>query len=427
MTLPNDLTSRFDGELWICPIQYGIVCKGGGGSAPPSVDPVALANAQTASNIQTATTQSKLNNVNTYSPLGSSTFSFDPSSGQYSLNQNLTPGQVDTFNSQFGDILNVLGKVPTYTGAGENAIASANKVGLSASPFFNPNVSPVQQTVAGAGPIQRSVATDFPAQVQAAQNAAYRGQAQYLDPQFAQARSDLAQQLADQGIGVNTDAYTRATGNLGRQQQQAYQGASDAAVAAGNEEQARLFGEALGAGQFSNQGQQQQFGQNLTGAQFGNQAQGQQYGENLQTYQAPFSTAAMLTGIGTQDFGAGLSALSAPSTQGWAGQIPTFGGSPTVVSPSNVVGAQQVATNADAARFNAQNTLNNQFFNGLGSLGSVLGGTSGLFGGGGLLGGLFGGAGGAATQSAGLFGGLGSLFGGGAGLSEVGPALPFFF
>lgn len=380
MSLPNDLTTRFDAELWICPVQYGIVCKGGGASAPPPVDPVALAKAQTDSNIATAQTQSKLNNVNTYSPLGSSTFWYNPETGQYNLNQNLTPWTGKVFGAQVDTIPNLLEQGRLFTQNGVNASNAAGNATNYINPAFN----------SGAGPIQRNVPTDFPAQVQAAQDAAYRSQTQYLDPQFSQARSNLAQQLADQGIGINNAAYDRATGNLARQQQQAYQGAQNAAVTAGNEEQARLFAEGLGAGQFSNQAQQQGFGQDLT------------------RWQAPINAATALSGIGAQNFGTGLSSLSAPSTLGWAGQLPTFGGSPTAIAPSNVVGAQQVASQAAQNQFAAQNTLNNQLFNGLGSLGSVLGGAnglfgaSGLFGGGGLLSGLFSGGGGAAS-------GLGSV------------------
>lgn len=612
---PDRLVSQFDAEVWICPIQYGILAKGGGGStsAPPSVDPIALANAQTQTNLETATRQSQLNNVNTTSPFGETLFSLDPNTNQWSLNQNLSPELQQLFGTQqnaaqqqalaaqqglsqgsgFGSLgysladsgANALGFIsPSGFQAGplqimgpegsiQDRIDASNVRGLQQSLDLgsggiqpgvdlssagniqkNLNLSgagniqqgvdfsgagPVQKNLdlSGAGNVQGTVGTDFANQVQQAQNAAYGAQTQYLDPQFSQARSDLAQQLADQGIGINNAAYTRATGDLSRQQQQAYQGAQDAAVAAGNQEQAQLFGESLGAGQFANtaqaqraaqlaaqgqftnaaqlqnvqqllnqgqfantaqaqgaqqlqnqglfanaaqlqgvqqtlnqgqftnaaqaqaanelaqqgqfynqsalgteqqaliqqqaqnQAQQQGYGQNLTNAQINNQAQNQQFTQNQQLWQDPLTYFNALTGAGNQNFGNSLSALQGLQPNlSWAGQLPTFGGSPTTVSPTNVVGAGQVANQAALNRFNAQNTLNNQLFNGLGSLGSVLGGGTGTGGGG--LGGLFGGAQSLFGGGGGFGGGdFGGLLGGGAlatGLTDAGTAGGFF-
>lgn len=655
-----EFKSRLDLDCWICPTQYGIVAKSsGGGGAPPAVDPVALANAQMSANIGTATAQSKLNNVNTTSPLGTTGFSFDPDTGRWTLNQapnaqtqaiidpqlqaaatqaqafSPAVGQAQQFGGagtsllaqllqaiptnqgntlQAGPIQSSLGSVGPY----QTSVADVNPVQSSldlstpghalSSAFGSPsqNVqygiggqapiqsaldlstpghplsssiatpsqdiqygfgsgSPIQGQVSNGSPIQNRVGfqdevnTNFGDLSRQAQDAAYRTQAQYLDPQFKQQQADLEQRLADQGIGVNTDAYSRATGDFARARQGAYQSAQDAAVAAGNAEQNQLFGQSLAAGQFgnqarlaggqftnaaqqqgqqqllqqgqfantaqqqrfaedtaraqlanqaqqqqfgqsaqqtqvanaaqlqaaqeaaqqgafanaaqqqgfgqglnlatlANQAQQQEFGQLAQGgafanaaqlqaaqeaaqqAQFGNQAQQQQYtqalgrgefgnqgqllaqqqlaqqgafanaaqqqgfGQAQQQFQNPLAYLGALSGAANQNFGTSLSGISGLSPQfGWAGNLPTFGGSPTSVSPANVVGAQQIASQAAQNRFADANTLNNQMFNGLGSLGSSLfgGGSSG--GTGGLLGGLFG--------SSGL---LGGLFSGGA-------------
>ena len=60
--------------------------KGGKGAnqAQQSVNPMQLASAQTQSNVSTAQTQAALNNINTYSPYGSSVYtpSVDPTTGQ---------------------------------------------------------------------------------------------------------------------------------------------------------------------------------------------------------------------------------------------------------------------------------------------------------------------------------------------------------
>lgn len=484
--MPPDTGSQFTPEVWICTIQYGIVAKSGNSgssSPPPSVDPVALANAQTQSNIASATNQSLLNNVNTESPLGSSLFSFDPATGRWGLNQSLNPQTQALLNAQLGASTGQATALsPLIAQAQQFGQSGAGLLGMNAAPTSNGSSLPgyysgqptvnlqnsinlqselpnLQKSVnlkselptlqnsvnlQGSLDLQHSLDTNFGPQVQKAQDAAYGAQAQYLDPQFYQARSDLAQRLADQGISQNNAAYTRATGDLSRQQQQAYQGAQDAAVAAGNQEQATLFGEgniagqfanqatALGGafanqsalqggqfanqaaqeggdfwnnatlaeGQFNNQAAQQggQFWNNaalaggqfanqaaLQGGQFLNQEQQQSFGQQQQLWQNPLTYFGALNGAANQNFGSSLSGISgAQPNFAWAGNLPTFGGSPTSVSPTNVVGAQQVANLAAQNRFADSNQLNNQMFNGLGSLGSTLGVT----GSGGLLSGV---------------------------------------
>jgi hypothetical protein len=109
------------------------------------------------------------------------------------------------------------------------------------------------------------------------------------------------------------------------------------------------------------------------------------------------------TGI-TGSAASNLATLNPLSGFEWAGNLPTFGGSPTVVSPANVVGAQNAANQANLGRFAAANTLNNTLFNGVGTLGgAALSGNGGLSG---LLSGFFGGGGTAAD-----FGGGGAALG----------------
>lgn len=369
------LLSCFDQETWICTIQYGIVLKGGAKASapPPAVDPVALANAQTQSNEATAGFQANLNNANTFSPFGSSQWHLDPSTGQYTLNQNLSPELQNVYGPQTGlaaAIANAgyptIGQAQQFGNFGRDlAGAGSGLANLAYSDISN--LGPGGQGIQSSVDLQRSLPTDFANQIKNSQDAAYGAQTQYLDPQFSQARSDLRQQLADQGIGINNAAYDRATGNLGRQQQQAYQGAQDAAVQAGNQEQATLFGEGATAGNFANNAA-------LAGGQFANQAQGQGFGQQLQAAQLPLAGATGLAGAGSTAFGSALAGLTGLNPNfGWATGIPTYGGQNTTVSPTNVVGAQQVASQAAQNRFTDANTLNNQLFNGLGSLGSTLG------------------------------------------------------
>lgn len=78
--------------------------KGGGSKSTPTVDPTQLAQAQTQSNVQTAQTQAALNNANTTSPFGTSTWQpyTDPTTGQtrYNLSQQLSPELQQLYGTQ---------------------------------------------------------------------------------------------------------------------------------------------------------------------------------------------------------------------------------------------------------------------------------------------------------------------------------------
>ena len=67
----------------------------GGGSAPAAPDPVALAKAQSASNVETAQKQAELNRINQYTPYGSIEWNYDPSRGpeSYNVTTKLSPNQ----------------------------------------------------------------------------------------------------------------------------------------------------------------------------------------------------------------------------------------------------------------------------------------------------------------------------------------------
>ena len=516
--------------------------KKGGTSAPPAADPSLVAGSQLNANLQTAQAQSALNNVRTTSPLGQSFFEQGPD-GRWSLNQSLDPSVSPVYGAQtaLATTLGQLGQEvakhgsgpaeggANVTNAGVNtflpqivANPSANLQtdlglsGLGAVPTPNPNdyarginygslgplpsPNPGDYTKnlnygqLGALPTPNTAAyrsaldfgnnpnldtAQFGPQIQAAQDAAYNAQAAYLDPRYENKTNDLRQQLADEGIPVGSDAYNRAQGELEREKTMAYQQAQDAAVLAGQAQQARLFQEELQAqqecaaeistsGTFQNQTQNQILQNQLasrqqgageiqtggaftnatlasilagqlasrgqganelqTGATFQNATNQQLIGDLLasrqqaaselqaggtfrnaalqQNWQNPYTALGSLAGTGTGITGSAasnLATLNPLSGFEWAGQLPTFGGSPTAVAPANVVGAQQAANQANAARFAGANTLNNTLFNGLGTLGSSALSGTGAFGSGGVFGGLFGGGAAPALTSAGTF------------------------
>jgi Chaperone of endosialidase len=109
--------------------------------------------------------------------------------------------------------------------------------------------------------------------VQNAADAAYAAETQYLGPQWAQAGEQAQSALANQGLNPNSAAYQNAMQQFGAQENQAYQGALNAAVAAGDAEQNTLFGQQLQSGEFANAAQAQAFGQALDNAQLGDATQ----------------------------------------------------------------------------------------------------------------------------------------------------------
>jgi hypothetical protein len=439
-------------------------CKGGGGSGGggggASVDPIALSNAQGQQNINTAETQAQLNAINTFSPYGSTVYQpgqIDPSTGKpssYNVTQSLSPEFQQLFGTQTGLAQAVAGAGAPFaaaapgmatTGAGilnrvgNLAGALPTNIDLSAVPNIGTlSPSSFQTNVtggAGGQPLPSAVTgvnSNFPQLVQQAQDAAYKSQTQYLDPQFNQQEESLRQSMADQGIEEGSPAFSRAMGDFDRQKQQAYQSAQSQAVSAGNEQQRALFGQALAGGQFTNQAQQQLFGQGMNLADLYNQSVLGAQGANVQAaasnlgraqaaFGAPYSAAQGLTGLGTSIYGTGLGSLAGllPGVTAWptgATGIPNLApGTATGVSPTNVAGAAMAANQARAQNY-AQGQTNLSNMLGFGNLGAqALTGNSigGLFGSGGLLGGgLFGG--GLTPAAAGAASGFGDAFGAGA-------------
>lgn len=477
----------------------------GGASVPstPSVDPTQLAKA----NAATAAFQAQsLNNINTTSPFGSSTYSYTGTGpygigpGSTSLNQSLSPQLQPVYNNQTSLAATLAGNANSLSNDaasrahyGAEILDRANNLtneipqgpvsteGLpgiisnvapqAAPPSIATNNVPALATSFGTGPIQTGLnfsgltplptsTTDFSNEVGQAQKAAYNTQEGYLQPQQAEQTSDFQQQMADQGIAPGTAAYSRAYGDLSRAQTFQNQQAQDAAVAAGNQEQSTLYGENLssrqqGAGEleaggaFANAAEEQAAQQAQANAQLADAANSQQFGQNAQQagYQAGVAqqnfgqgvTNAQLSDTANQQgfnervtqWGEPLSALNTADATGegilgsaagdqatlspmsnfaWAGAVPTFGGAPTTVTPPNIVGGAFANNQAAMNQFTAATTLNNQLFNGIGSLGGALGlgngglgSMLGLTGSGGLFSGLFGG-GAAAGDAAGLFG-----------------------
>jgi hypothetical protein len=111
---------------------------------------MALANAQSQANQQSAQFQSQLNNVNTTSPFGSSLFTQDPTTHQWSLNQSLAPQLQSVFGAQSGLAGLLAGLAPSAAGAASNFTGYASPAANAGSNFIN-QASGVNLPTPGAG------------------------------------------------------------------------------------------------------------------------------------------------------------------------------------------------------------------------------------------------------------------------------------
>lgn len=158
------------------------------------------ATAQGANNVATAGQESQLNNPNMVTPYGSSTYSIGPD-GRPVLTQSLSPAEQAKLTAQQRLQMDMLGSAGS----------------MLRTPFGLPGAIPT----ADAGTLD------------AAERAMYSRGAQYLDPQFERAGSDLRTRLANQGITPGSAAYARAMDEEGLRSQKAYSDLRDQAVAHG--------------------------------------------------------------------------------------------------------------------------------------------------------------------------------------------------
>ena len=332
-------------------------------SAPASPDPTQTAQAQTASNEQTALYNYGLDNPNVNTPLGNINYSLTNSTPTYDetaynealqsweqAQQPTTEGE----NGKSSQSTQPSTPMPTLsefeTSAGGNPQANAN-VTLSPAEqqIFNENVANIQQqgNVAGTAlsrvtnlmntpynlqgnVMQTPTQQDMQGNINNVMNANYAQQAQYLDPEFSQAQSQLQSQLTNQGLAPGSQAYQTAMNNLALQKQQAYGNAQENAVGQGISNASTLSNMAL-----NNQAQQAQL-------------YTQQYQEPLNLYSS-------------------LMAGTAPT-------MPSFNSyNASSAAPTNTEAAQQMATNAQLNAYNAQTASANSTTSGLFGLGSSLG------------------------------------------------------
>lgn len=268
-------------------------------SAPAVPSAAETAAAQSTSNANTAASQAALDNVDQYTPYGSTT---------YAPNGSYTDGQGDT--------------VPTY--AQTTSLSPMGQQLLTGEQGVQNTLIPTAQNLASQTAASTTTPLNFntadsatlnssPQQLNSqAANAVYNEEAGFLAPQWGQQQEQLQDQLSRQGIGVGSTAYGNAETQFDNAQTQAYQSAADSATAQGAQSAQALNQTALAD-------QQQNINQQQT------------------AQQQPLSLLSELYG-------------STPATP----TQPLTSASQTSVSPTDVVGATASANNAAMSAYQAQ-------------------------------------------------------------------------
>lgn len=312
--------------------------------APTPPDPVATANAQTASNQQTAGYQQSMNLIDQTTPLGSLTYTntgTDPVTGapKYSSNVALSPAGQNQFNLQqeTGTALDNL----ALQGAGQvqNAFQSPQSYGnLPSLPGYD------------AASFNAKAPTASQADYDQAQKAYYDQETASLDPQWQQQQKQLEDKLTQQGITEGSDAWNTQMSNFQLGKTQAYQSAKN---------------------------------NSITGATGVEQAQ---YGMANQSYQDQVANALNANNVGLQNRQQGISEtnylrelpVNEVSTLLHGGQVsqPTFSNTPqTGVANTNVAGITQSSFQDAEANYQQQMAQNNAIIGAVsGAAGSALGG-----------------------------------------------------
>lgn len=140
-------------------------------------------------------TQANASNPNQIGPLGSTIYTGDPTTGNYTQTRTFSPELQNLYNQRLGM---VSGDIPTPS-------------------------------------------NDFTDLSKQAQEANYAQQTSMLDPQWQKQKNEFDSQMANQGIMPGSEAYRTAYDDFNRSKQLAYNTAQQSAIGAGNQRQNELF------------------------------------------------------------------------------------------------------------------------------------------------------------------------------------------
>jgi hypothetical protein len=371
--------------------------------APPQPDLVAANAAQVAANKTAATDVMNQNSYTQQTPFASNTWTTDPTTGQRTNTTTLSPEQQALYNSNnafaqqaVGGAQGALGSfMGRYWGDG----ASGGGDGGASGGGGGINVSIPGGAGGGAipGDIQKDLdyskltampTTDPGAARQQAQDALYKMQSQYLDPQMQEAQRSMEAKLTSQGLVPGTPAYNHAAQLQSDASQKAYESARQSAIAGGGAEAERAQNMALALrnqgmteagnlGAFHNAAQNQGANQFLTARGQDTGLQGQLGAASINAG-ASMANAKMANDLGLRN--EQFNELTKLGAIGQGGQmIPQFGisqGNMGQYGTGDLVGAEskQYANAAAAAAAKGQGGLAGMIPGALGLAGTYFGG-----------------------------------------------------
>jgi hypothetical protein len=302
-------------------------------SQPQAVNPTQLAQAQSAANVDTARVTGRINRMDVYNPYSATTYS-DLGNDRYRQETVLNP-QDQAALDQRRAITSQLG------GLGEQQIGRISD-NLS-TPFSYAGMPAYQAGVDTSG--LPSLTQDFSADRKRVEDAMYGQATSRLDPMWQERERAMESRLANQGITMGSEAYQGAMSDMDTARTDAYQTALNSAIAAGGQEQSRLYG--LTSGQ---RAQLYGEGQNAMTAQ--NAAR-----------QNAINEATFLRGLPLQE----LNSLMGNTSQIQAPQAPNPG--QVQVAPTDVMGAYGMQQAGQQNAYNTAQQSNNAALGGLFSLG----------------------------------------------------------
>lgn len=267
---------------------------------PTPPNPQEVAGAQTGTNVSTAIANTAMGQVNQVTPGGSLTYSTtgqhtwtDPSTGQtysvpqYTATTTLSPEAQAIQDQNNAASLNLATLAANQSGRADqllsqpfsldNVPGAADRSGFGPATYgadlTAPQFSQTGTPLPGAASLQDSYTPEggFSADRQRVEDALMSR----LDQQRGRDMEGLRTQLANQGINIGSEAYSRALQDFERTNTDM----RTSAILGSGQEQSRLLGEARGAAGFTNQARQQDF-TNRTGL-FGMSEDMRRYGDAM--------------------------------------------------------------------------------------------------------------------------------------------------
>jgi len=420
--------------------SYGVLKHpgyNGKADAPPAPDTVGAAKETAAGNLEAARATAAANKINQITPYGNLTYTANPEldaygNTLYTATQTLTPAQQQILNQQNTLNSGLLGTAQTGLNYA-NQVLSQPGVDMSKLPGIASNVgtglSPMTSSVPGGQyatgyDVQNATGTLDTSNIPALKSSIdTSGLPSYginpgetysdaimrrLQPDLERQRASEEARLANQGIGLGSNAYSTAKDILGRQQNDAMTsaiiqgmntglqanqqqfGQNAAQTQTQNAANAQAYQQALASGQFGNQaaaqntanaaqlaafgnqGIGQQFQQGMANAQLGNQANLQGYNQQLQN--AQLQNQAQQQGF-TQAAYNQMQPINVINALRSGTQVgsPQFTNVPQQAQTAgpDILGATQAGYNAQLAGVNAENAASGNFFGGLMSAGAT--------------------------------------------------------